>query len=134
MTNILWQDRVNDEVWEQLREEKMNEQELNQKLAEWAGFQRYKGELRFLTPEPLPDLFCPDELDFTKSLDLCFKWLVPALPNGIRLRMLGQRRDKKGFFCSIGGKLRIHSYSEAETPALTLCRAIERLIDNEVED
>ena len=130
MTNILWQDRVNDEVWEQPKEEKMNEQELNQKLAEWAGFQRYKGEgeLRFLTPKILPDLFRPDELDFTKSLDLCFKWLVPALPNGIRLRMLGQMRDKRGFFCSIGGKFLSHCYSEAETPALALCRAIEKLI------
>jgi len=128
MTNILWQDRVNDEVWEQPKGETMNEQELNKKLAEWAGFRQYKGGLMFATPEPLPDLFRPDELDFTKSLDRCFKWLVPALPNGIRLRMLGQRRDKKGFFCSIGGKLGVHCYSEAETPALALCRAIEKLI------
>ena len=94
------------------REVKVNEQELNKTLAKWAGFALYGYNTYF-----------------TQSLDACFRTLVPNFPVGIRLRMFGQLRNGKGYFCSVGGKYLAHHYSEAETPALALCLAIEKLID-----
>ena len=96
----------------------VDEQALKKKLAEFAGFVRYEN-----WEKDLPD--------FPQSLDACFKWLVSNFPVGIRLRMLGQLRNGKGYFCSIGGKCLAHHYSEAETPALAICLAIEKLIDKE---
>ena len=75
----------------------MNEQELNKKLAEWAGFSIWAewdtGFQLFRTPQkPSPDgvhydseefeknYYDPISTDyFTQSLDACFKWLVPKL-------------------------------------------------------
>ena len=91
----------------------MNEQELNEKLAEWAG--------------------CAMEYDrvyekpFTQSLDACFKWLVPKLNH---IEMVGHNgdfvwnpeiKDRLATVSTIGGK----------SPALALCLAIEKLIDKE---
>ena len=92
------------------------EQELNRKIAKFAGISDY-------------DPHIMDAPDFTNSLNALFKWAVPALPSDIRLRMLGQKRDGKGYFCAIGGKFFAHHYTEAETPALALSLAIEKLID-----
>ena len=54
----------------------MNEQELNKKLAKWAGMKKVdscqwkiEGHTQYYTPY------------FTISLDACFKWLVPEIKN-----------------------------------------------------
>ena len=66
----------------------MTEQELNKKLAEWAGFtykfgkemwnyERYK-ETNAWWEAPNGRRF-KDLPDFTQSLDACFKWIVPKV-------------------------------------------------------
>lgn len=106
--------------------------ELNQKLAEWAGFKEINCKppytvlfLWWLSPkkdrlDKLPD--------FTTSLDACFKWLVPKLEN-THSWIFG--KNINGFAMTIWSKadVVIIITGEADTPALALCKAIERLID-----
>ena len=108
----------------------MTDQELKQlceKLAKWAGFEK-----------AIPV--------FTDSLDACFQWLVPRLRVRGRHRMLDEIHlypDGSGWLCELdmvltkddeyeADKCKV-SHNRAETPALALCRAIEKLIDKEVE-
>jgi len=115
------------------------EKELNEKLARWAGVEPIKRDWQRTTVKcsegklsedgySLPcDIETYTELeypDFTTSLDACFKWLVPKLgedywiivdpPKGKVIIVLGFVEEAKGV---------------AETSALSLCRAIEKLID-----
>lgn len=101
----------------------MDKQSLIKKLAEWAGI-RY--EVCTLTiaghcwvyPDGEHTNMPPD---FTNSLDACFKWLVPKV-----YQLLG---DKEFF------KFLVRWCMEVITDgseALTLCLAIEKLIDEGV--
>ena len=118
----------------------MSEQELNKKLAEWAGFEKREGVKTFrkeggtlytevnvwwLTPkigryrgewECLPD--------FTQSLDACFRWLVPKLEN-YTLQLADNGHLAYAF-------AKTHrQFGIGKIPALALCLAIEELIDKE---
>ena len=123
----------------------MADQELNEKLAEWAGFEKKlafeSGKHKFywyVSPGG-------EEADvqFTTSLDACFKWLVP--------KEIDYEKDDYQIeitwvtFCKnwcevtynwaygeFGDHDRIHV--ESETPALALCKAIEQLIDRGSKD
>ena len=105
---------------------------LNEELARWLGFttNRHPNAENILmwhnSHLGYYECFAPR---FTGSFDLCIELLIPRFPDGIRLRMLGQLRNGKGFFCSIGGKYLSHHYSEAETPAMAFCQAVKELKD-----
>lgn len=128
------------------------EQELNKKLAEWAGFKRLlragsKDRYYWEIPDGrqrVEEDFLPD---FTQSLDACFKWLVPRLKelcscnNGhsdndlyMDLRLCdGQGWTKSGWMCVVRCYRSIASVDGIESPALALCLAIEKLIDSEAK-
>jgi len=146
----------------------MNEQELNKKLAEWAGFSYTMhyvpcvGHTEEDDPDPMylelwvnPSKELIDlhwdfghsvfEPNFTQSSDSCFKWLVPKLQGlnkpysvGVHLDCMAEgytwcaslttvktpiskNRDVLGMRYGVEGS--------AKTPALALCLAIEKLID-----
>ena len=109
----------------------MNE-ELNRKLAEWAGIKWQPISKTWLYPgkglslEPYPN--------FTESLDACFKWLVPKLGHyslwhgAVRAKMqppMGEHNAEVwvGHYYGYG-----HS---KESSALAICLAIEKLIDKD---
>ena len=113
----------------------MNEQELNKKLAEWAGFKSTD------VPDVLnyqqghkewcyPNLRCKLDLPtFTQSLDACFKWLVPKLKH---YELSNWAWKKHTGWAGIEKIERIeYRFAIADTPALALCLAIEKLIDKE---
>lgn len=121
----------------------MDEQELNRKLSKWAWFveadikKHYYWEVggkrcaKWLEPNTTYHIKLPR---FTQSLDACFKWLVPKLNKmGIRIHMITQPRGRNDYFCSMGGKWFPYQTVYAETPALALCLAIEKLIDKEMK-
>lgn len=98
--------------------------ELNKKLAEWAG----------LHPRERSDGHTIERIDqpnFTNSLDACFKWLVPKLQGmgaTVCLDIL--------LTCTLATivyKAEMYEASE-KVPALALCLAIEKLIDKEASD
>jgi len=104
-------------------------EELNKKLAEWAGWRQTKVSserpvaLAYTDLEGRETGFVPG---FTESLDACFKWLVPKL-TGYKIEghsngmvIVGAYDYSKGFK---------NGYAEAKTPALALCLAISKLID-----
>ena len=118
----------------------MNE-ELNKKLAEWAGFYVDKYGL-WKTPnsEPYVEdgfgcwLIAPR---FTESLDACFKWLVPkANEVGWRLRLI-QRPESRlhwaahlieyGKAVNKQDRGQLCAFSEASP--LAICLAIEKLME-----
>ncbi len=112
----------------------MNE-ELNKKLAEWCGFE-------YVTTEKVwkPDIDCDygskqhwvyldgEESfflpDFTTSLDDCFEYIVPKLDS----YMLKENIWGVEHHCHVIMKGKSATASE-ETPAVALCRAVEKLID-----
>jgi len=109
----------------------MNE-ELNKKLADWAGFTEVvaKGTLTIKVwkdPQGREDMCNPN---FTESLDACFKWLVLKLIctanySIIITQNLGQCI---GYVRPLqGGKQ--YDAVDNHNPALALCLAIEKLID-----
>jgi hypothetical protein len=122
----------------------MNEKELNRKLAEWAGF-----VLKPCHPGCVPHWHRPDGealnlIDdfptFTQSLDACFKWLMPKLftwnigknwelcsDTEIRPNKVKAQIQSLGF-----NNPEFRAEAIAETPALALCLAIEKLVDSEV--
>ena len=115
----------------------MNEQELNKKLAEWAGFEfshRNTGALgRSADWWIYPNGGYTSELPgFTQSLDACFKWLVPKL-NNCELTSFHKSTLTLRYHFTSGAKEDGNTYwSYGNTPALALCLAIEKLIDSEV--
>jgi len=125
--------------------------ELNKKLAEWAGFKEADikkyyyweigGERVAKWIEPNTDYHCKLP-NFTQSLDVCFKWLVPKLFTW----SIGKNWELQSDFTikenGIKASVDLHyvdpdkydqikpSEAIAETPALALCLAIEKLIDS----
>ena len=108
--------------------------ELNQKLAEWAGFKDIKlkdcgdAELwSYVGTEP--DKYSPWKQvmlpDFTISLDACFKWLVPKVKY---YQINNWNKKQKPIAFVLDADENTYSAS-AETLALALCKAIEKLID-----
>lgn len=113
----------------------MNEQELNKKLAEWAGFRLLYRDLEdgrsWYWVQPSGQTQSIQELlpAFPYSIDACFKWLVPEA-----LRVIAE----KGC-CPPIMKLFQLWYDELvsltgdsgniQKAALALCLAIEKLID-----
>ena len=116
----------------------MNEQELNKKLAEWAGFKLELNPSPYMGGDPYKfwvdprgwDGYgtekCPRLSNFTQSLDACFKWLVPKLT---WYQINNRGRDNHHAFVCLKRK---EVGSNAETSALALCKAIEKLIDGEL--
>lgn len=103
----------------------MNEQELNKKLAEWAGFTPAHpncGNPKHMT-EPKGTLYggCVPIPDFTQSLDACFKWLIPKVQTKVGDRKLVGLVN--GAVC--------YAVDHKMATALALCLAIEKLIDKE---
>ena len=112
--------------------------ELNKKLAEW----RWPGAQVYIPSMRHPGV--GDEIRvrideqttcyefFTSSLDDCFKWLVPKLEEKHFCVMLDRGMLEKYWVALKHTSQVIHDHNyweEAETPALALCLAIEKLID-----
>ena len=133
----------------------MNEQELKQ-LAEWAGFTKPipsvpLDQLDELEKEIYNDFWIyPDgtnTLDhvteklvshglpyFPKSLDACFKWLVPKLEEWSIASDYTHSQMEGYIATATVTKPFSHNVAHAETPALALCLAIEKLIVKEIND
>ena len=115
----------------------MDKQTLNKKLAEWAGFihDHWGDELFIIYPNK--KTIKPEPPDFTKSLDACFEWLVPKLrPTywaGVSYNSFWQGRGDTYEGEVRDNNMSMRIYKIAETPALALCLAIEKLIDGEKE-
>lgn len=117
----------------------MDVQKLNKKLAEWAGF-AYQEEMVSIKDE-IHDASTPRLVrawvspigflqrwppNFIQSLDACFRWLVPKLDGVGVVDGL-----KYGYFLGTASKNGNFYQHEAQSPALALCLAIEKLIDSE---
>jgi len=126
--------------------------DLNRKLAEWAGFELHKGpyyetriasdgqdrwleETRHTQYWRIGNEAHLELPNFTSSLDACFKWLVPKLnpiENLMLFRFIPTISGK--WYCRIeriGGEVLGETHDFVEEPALALCKAIEQLIDKE---
>ena len=85
-------------------------EELNKKIAEWVG-------IKDRAPH------------FTRSIGLCFKYIVPKLQEArLELRLYGGQIGGNFHVMFVSGGS-IRAIAEAETPALSLCQAVEKLID-----
>ena len=127
------------------------ERDLNEKLATWAGFKKssnfgrpfwllpsdddtqwpwedFDGEQMQRMPFSFHDRPLPD---FTNSLDACFKWLVPKCGH------VGISTQGEYFDASVWAKDADSEYDgvmmRESTPALALCKAIEKLIESREE-
>ena len=102
--------------------------ELNEKLARWAGFKYQSRSQSWTSPDKLFDMRLPD---FAHSLDACFKWLVPKLGH------VGLSTQGCYFDVTIWAKDTDSEYdgimTREATPTLALCKAIEKLIDAETK-
>ncbi len=90
-------------------------QELNKKLAKWAGFTPVYG-----------GLYYENSPNFTESLDVCFKWLVPKVID--ELADIDISTSTEAYY-----KLFEMWLEQAENGilnAITLCLVIEKLINN----
>ena len=127
-------------------------QKLNEKLARWAGFTFVKrgsgkviiklygwdvvDEQTFIHyPDGGSGLY-EDMTPFTDSLDACFKWLVPkVISKGHWLGMITTQMSSgtQYIFAIYVEKYKDKAEHEASNkdPALALCLASEKLIDNE---
>ena len=111
----------------------MNEQEkrtLNEKLARWAGNFDFTPDGRYEAPNG------DWNLDFTDSLDACFKWLVPKLypypENKIDIHFKREtsypdHTEQIHCWFYLNGKL--YKGWSLNLSATALCRAIEKRID-----
>jgi len=136
-----------------------SEQELNEKLAKWAGLEwKWNHDLdchcgavdddnscrSWYTPNgELATRFLYEDIDFTHDLNACFKWLVPEITRKTPAQMLALRlsvsvdyndTDKLNYVYILRQSRGLFadeylSSGEADTPTLALCKAIERLID-----
>lgn len=106
---------------------------MNKKLAEWAGFKKCritKYEFQDTDGWEYPDLLqIPDLPNFAQSLDACFKWLVPKIDFG---QMSFFLMEDGSWMCALDyvGKDDDEFEGHGETPALAICKAIEKLIDD----
>jgi len=116
----------------------MENEELNKKLLKFAGFvyetapdyhQIYLGIIGgWYSPDAR--WYGIEPPNFPKSLDACFKWLVPKLDYYIQINTYYD--EWAAFIDNQLGTLKVGS--RGKTPALALCKAIEKLIDKEVKD
>jgi len=127
----------------------VSNEELNKKLAEWAGFRE---EFELETGDGFwvyPDGRGNDLPNFTQSLDVCFKWLVPKLlDSGYNIEGYSFKPDSKSYYSETNiwqrgntkhGFEVLHDKHIAgdfqqddnliQITALALCRVIEKLID-----
>ena len=114
----------------------MDNQKLNEKLAKWAGLKDVQvfldhagrtAKIQFEKPQHSQVYEVTEP--FTNSLDACFKWLVPKLSPIYVVTITNHcGYDGWGVELSLIGHNSIF-YSEDRTPALGLCLAIEKLID-----
>lgn len=108
--------------------------ELNRKLAGWAGFKVrwFKVGGKIYAEYPDGSL---DTVDFTSSLDACFKWLRGELhKRGYNILFVAEANGYcKWALVPINPELPMFTqYSlNSNEEALTLCKAIEQLIDSE---
>lgn len=128
----------------------MDKDKLKKKLAEWAGFKEGK-EPRGIDDALAGYRFCwvyPDYSrhnylpDFPNDLNACFKWLVPKLYSIIQVEEISFAKEHNQDLAMVlwwTGDHAVDTYgcgvysAHAETLALALCLAIEKLIDSEVE-
>ena len=123
--------------------------ELNKKLAEWAAnaYQDFSGGKHrhyFFKGEWYEGKGgSPDEPPFAQSLDASFRWLVPKLQDrGHNIELYSY--EHKGYSATIYKEvfsqrgsdgydpwLQPISQVKGDNPALALCLAIEKLIDDE---
>ncbi|KKN75181.1 hypothetical protein LCGC14_0383400 [marine sediment metagenome] len=104
------------------------DEELNKKLAEWAGG---KYEFGHWWLRDYNEQTC-NPPNFTKSLDACFKWLVPKLFElGYSCGMIIAEVSSKARYRFVVDLANTEVGVEAqdENPALAFCLAIEKLID-----
>ncbi len=118
----------------------MNEIELNEKLAKWAGFSR-SPHFNWQKGKADPDwwgfhtigdyLPTPQPPNFTHSLDACFKWLVPTLnKTGLYVTVQQSLSENHAYTVALwdeNGQIRFAE--DGETAQRALCLAIEKLID-----
>ena len=121
-------------------------QELNEKLARWAGFHKVKlkevYDIGYSTLWENGLGYSEGRLpNFIQSLDACIKWLVPKIEFvEVVIFCDGNRgNDKKGigYYVQLRDKvenMKGHSLEWHEPPALALCLAIEKIIDKEPND
>ena len=124
----------------------MNEEELNKEMVEFAGFKRSNDHLPenewdfyLLYGETNPQtLIRPilargmlnKGLNFTKSLDACFKWLVPKIrERGLLLELNDMKPDWHWDIWKPKGTGEILACEDDEHPALALCLAIAKLLE-----
>jgi hypothetical protein len=114
----------------------MNEQELNKKLAIWAGFRQPSPPFTYwkCPPNISPTVGRDNPPKFTQSLDACFKWLVPTPlkdnPDVQAILTITFDYDSCSIIDIIGKEFR----GESEFPALALCLAIEKLIYTDTQN
>ena len=98
-------------------------EELNKKIAEWCGFKGKLAGIVGVAGEKEGKLVY-EIPDFTTSLDACFEYIVPKL----EIATL----DWQGGHYMVWVKVAGISYIASDnSPALALCRAVEKLIDGE---
>ena len=116
-------------------------EELNKKLAEWAGFKRLpmgnKG-FHFERAEKVMNWMPPggdswwDSMpflpNFADSLNACFEWLVPKAIEQIKTKSNFVLSDFSAYVLLFGRWL------DEGFDALALCKAIEKLIDGAGKD
>ncbi|KKL10661.1 hypothetical protein LCGC14_2553610 [marine sediment metagenome] len=121
----------------------MENEELNLKLAKWLGwklhYQYYDEDKRFPYFIPSGKPWRTHKIDgrplpnFTESLDDCFKWLMPKLVELGFDNVAVQFTWQKGYYgeghCAHLFRNHIGKTAYANTPALALCKAVEKLID-----
>ena len=124
-------------------------EELNKKLLDLAGFKKANLHPLYWYPAGGASLSEEELPDFPNSLDCCFKWLVPKLAerynlDGVLLfirwtiqreSLLERSRIPGGWDAEIWFRDRQNIEGIwAATPALALCKAIEKLIDGAGKD
>ena len=105
-------------------------EELNKKLAEWAGFRFYDyGNSTIVFDSEENSYESPDFTDPELGIAYCFKWLVPELlsRNYYVEIIQGEVDDATCHLHTNLNKPEFLTY--AKTPALALCLAIEKLME-----
>ena len=103
----------------------MNE-ELRNKIAKWLGWEFHADGVHWRSsPDVLGCSVLENLPDFPNDLNACFEYTVP------KLKYFSLYYDRGlGWLISIDDKNRVEMASE-ESPALALCRAVEKLIQGE---
>lgn len=113
-------------------------EELNKKLAEWAGLDLKWGRLEGKDYGKMVLVFNDangyrqETQAFTQSLDACFKWLVPKVVGGDSYTIDMRTEKYQTWAHLIAHYYMDKSYDvQDKDPALALCKAIEKLIEGE---